>query len=288
VFLPHAGIFGVQTIHFDPTWTGSIVGVGNAAVLHLGSPVTGVRPTPLYTDGRLPIGSSATVVGFGSTGGGTPGPGLGLKRKGQVSTESCGTFASDDTNLCWTFDAPVGAAGTDSGICFGDTGGPLLVGDDETAVVAGINAKFSFNNNCLTGTQTAATDVFARREWLQAIGGDDIEQTSCGSTAHVSDPGSSTAGLESFLDSTTVEELWTVAVPAGAASFRAAINIPAVDANFDLYVRRGSAPAISPITADCVSITEGNAPEYCGIAQPQAGIYYVLVRRAAGAPPLTS
>ena len=89
--------------------------------------------------------------------------------------------------------------------------------------------------------------------------------------------------MDSFLDHTSNADLWTVDVPAGSASFRAAINLQSGGgADFELYVRHGSAPTVNPFEADCFSLTAGNAPEYCAINQPEAGTYYILVRRVAG------
>ena len=67
VFLPHAGLFSVQSISLDPLWSGQVG--PNAAVLEFLFPTSGIPPVPINTAGRPPFGTEATIVGFGGAGG---------------------------------------------------------------------------------------------------------------------------------------------------------------------------------------------------------------------------
>ena len=282
VFFQHAGVFSVESIELHPDWTGSIAGPGNVAVAKLLFPVNGVRPRPINTIGRPPAGTDAAIVGFGSTGG-LDFPGMGIKRAGLVTTATCNPPFFADSEVCWSLQAPLGPAGEDSGACVGDGGGPLLLdpvsGDP---VVAGIHSRLTAGNNCLADTGNAGTDVYVARQWIQSVGGTDLNATSCGATGQVGDSNSLVAAEDSRLETNEVDKLFEFEVPAGAAALRVTVNIAQGDGDFHLYVRRGEAPSLDPFIADCFSITSGNVPENCSVTQPEAGTWYALVRRIDG------
>ena len=65
VFFQHAGFFSVTSIALRPDFD---FPVGDVAVLKLGTPVTGIAPTPIDTLGPA-CGTTGTIVGFGRSGG---------------------------------------------------------------------------------------------------------------------------------------------------------------------------------------------------------------------------
>ena len=225
--LPSAcGLFSVQTINLDPTWTGPSLAPATprcsssssrppASRRSRSTPSGGLRSEP-----RRPSSASEPPrVGL-------PAPASESSARDRSRPRPAHRLASDDTDLCWTLQAPLGPAGQDSGICFGDSGGPLLIDASPGTVVAGIHSKFTFVQ------QLPRRHPSRRHRRVPAAGVDPVgrrrrprARTSCGTIAQVSDPGSATTGVDSFLDRTTFEELWTVDVPAGAASFRAAVNL---------------------------------------------------------------
>src|SRR5205085_4948728 len=118
VFFQHAGFFHVASIALHPTYN---FPVGDVAVLKLTTPVTGIAPTPIEAGPTPPFGTAATIAGFGRSG---PGSDYGLKRFGAVTTAPCGGTVSNTTSICFTFANPLGAPGSNSDTCNGDSGGP--------------------------------------------------------------------------------------------------------------------------------------------------------------------
>ena len=85
VFLPHAGLFPVASLALNPAPGGLQVYRKDLAVLKLGAPITGIRPSALNTMGPVPDGTLGTIVGHGFTLANE----LGLKQVGKVTTSPC-------------------------------------------------------------------------------------------------------------------------------------------------------------------------------------------------------
>src|SRR5262249_52552572 len=117
VFLQHAGFFEVASINMRSDFD---FPVGDVAVIKLKTPVTGIAPTAMDTSGAA-FGTSALIVGFGRTGGSNGD--YGLKRSGSVITAPCSDGVSDTTSICFDFNYPFGAPGSNSDTCNGDSGG---------------------------------------------------------------------------------------------------------------------------------------------------------------------
>src|SRR5262249_56321522 len=83
VFLQHGGIFAVSSIDVRSDF---LFPVGDVALVHLASPVTGVRPTPLNATAVPGPGTPGQIVGFGDSGTALD---YGLKRTGGVTTAQC-------------------------------------------------------------------------------------------------------------------------------------------------------------------------------------------------------
>lgn len=276
VFLQHAGAFAVASIAVNPSYDGDVADV---AVLRLAAPVTGIPPTPINRTVTPPHGTTGTIVGFGRQGGSYSD--YGLKREGTVSLAACPNDVSNVSSVCWDFDQPLGAPGTDSNTCHGDSGGPLFVDFGCGPVVAGITTD-GVNAECVTTDHSWDVNVYNYREFIEAAGGADLDRTTCGDGPQVGDPNVTVQADVGSMAPNLPDGLHTIVVPAGTTELRVTLN--AVDTtsvyeNFDLYLRFGGAPTLT--TYDCKAAAT-NQFGACAIAAPTAGTWYALVHRANG------
>lgn len=273
VFLQHAGFFSVTSVARHPSYEFPI---GDVAVLTLGTPVTGIRPVPIQSDGPPPFGSAGTIVGFGRTG---PGNEFGLKRLGSVTTNACGDGVTDATSVCWTFTSPLGTPGSNSNTCNADSGGPLFVDLGAGPTIAGVTSG-GITSNCLITDHSYDANVFAYHAWIAEQAGADLGAFACGNVVQVGEPGATTTAFEGAVGTTAHEARHTVIVPGGRSELRITMN--AIDdgvSDFDLYVKRGSPPTNADY--DCAQNGIGQFAA-CTVAAPEAGAWYVLVDRYAG------
>lgn len=183
VYFQHAGVISVAAIDVNP---GYVFGVsGDIAVITLGDDVDGLAPTPINTTGSPAHGTSGTIAGFGLTEGG--GADAGMLRQGAVQTASCAGSVPEAAHVCWAFTAPLGPLGADSNTCSGDSGGPLFIDFGSGPVVAGVTSGGD-NGVCLAPDLSFDSNVYQNREFIQAIGGADLNNTSCGTTSQIGDP----------------------------------------------------------------------------------------------------
>jgi hypothetical protein len=274
VFLQHAGLFAVDRIavrtDFDfPT--------GDVAVVTLAAPVTGIRPTPLQLSGSPAFGTAGTIVGFGRSGDGN-GDYL-LKRAGAVDTANCEPN-SNTTLVCWNYEDPVGPPGADANTCNGDSGGPLFVAGACGAVIAGITSGGN-SDECTPLDRSYDANVYTYRSYIQAAGGSDLGNVSCGGMPQVGEAGTVVEGVTDSLSASDTDDVHGFTLPAGLQEARFSMNgVDEGGADFDLYVKAGAPPTTS--NYDCRAIGSGQTG-YCAFAAPAAGDWYVLVRRAGGA-----
>ena len=277
VYLPNAGVFAVASIALHPSYHFPAADVG---VLKLAAPVTGVAPTAIETDAAPPFGTSSVIVGYGRSG--DPLFDYGLKRAGNVVTTSCTTIpspGSDTTSVCWDFTAPLGPPGTHSNTCNADSGGPLLVDLGSGVRIAGTTSGGS-SASCNPTDHSYDANVFTYRSFIEAQGGADLANTSCGSGPQVGDPGTTVVALDGSLSNATPDATQTFTVPNGTTTLRVAMN--AIDdggSDFDLYVKAGSAPTTT--VYDCGRFGP-NQFGVCEFTAPTPGTWYVLVHRFAG------
>ena len=124
---------------------------------------TGIAPSPLASQDP-PLGTDATIVGFGRSG----------RRRRRLRPQAPRRRRDrrlpgdlPDGLVCWNFDSPLGAPGTDSNTCNGDSGGPLFVEDAAgTPVLTGLTSGGS-SDTCLPADQSYDDDVAVQRSYIE-------------------------------------------------------------------------------------------------------------------------
>jgi len=279
VYLQHAGLVPVASITRHPSYREVTFPAFDAAVIKLGTWVTGVTPTLINQTDPLPfVPATGTIVGFGETRGGAND--YGIKRAGTVHTESCpaAVGVSNSDVVCWTFQNPLGAPGTNSDTCFGDSGGPLFLDLGAGPVVAGITSGGT-SNNCLPADDSFDANVFTHRAFI--LGQLDGDSTSaCGGLPPIGDAQTTVASNDGTLSASHPSDTYTVNVPAGANALRVVLN-GQDSGSFDvnLYVKQG--PGASPSSFDCKadgrSVFGG-----CTVNLPAAGTWSIDLERTLG------
>lgn len=278
VFLPHAGMFSVASITPHPSYD---FPAADVAVVKLGTAVEGVAPSVIETGSAPPPGTAGTIVGYGRSG--DPLFDYGLKRVGAVVTAACSDIpapGNDTTSVCWNYTAPVGAPGTDSNTCNADSGGPLFVDLGSGVRVAGITSGGA-SSSCQPADHSYDASVYTYRTFIQAEGGADLANTSCGIGPQVGEVGVTTLPLTGTLNGSNPQDAHAFTVASGTTRLLVALN--AVDdggADFDLYVKAGSAPTV--LTYDCTR-RGPNQFGICTFTAPATGSWHVLVDRFSGA-----
>jgi hypothetical protein len=273
-FLPHVGLLGIEGVRVAPNYQFGLA--GDLAVLDLISPVRGVRPRRINETARPPLGTPATILGFGVTSEG--GADAGILRAGLVATESCNGLVPDATHVCWTFAAPVGPPGADSNTCSGDSGGPLLAELGAGLALVGVHSGGSLSNCEAPPSPSFDADVFVERTWIRSQAGVDLDETACGEGPQVGDAAVSVAAFSGSASQTEIVHAFPV--PAGVRRLRATLNgVDDPGSDLDLYVQLGAPP--SPASFDCASTFTGSF-EWCELADPAPGSGFLMVRRALG------
>jgi len=281
VFLQHAGLVGVSAIRRHPNYRDADFPRYDVAVLRLATWVTGITPTAINQIDPLPfVPADGIIVGFGQTSGGAGD--YGIKRAGAVETRRCPASvtagATDADVVCWTFSAPLGAPGTDSNTCNGDSGGPLFLDLGAGPVVAGTTSGGT-SGDCLPVDDSYDANVFTHRAFILAQLGSD-STASCGGLAAVDDAETVVTTEDSALDAFNTLESYAITVPTAANALRVVLNGEdngAFDAN--LYVKRGT--GAGPSSFDCKA--DGRSVfGACTFDLPSPGTWSVAVERRAG------
>ncbi|HEX4962629.1 MAG TPA: trypsin-like serine protease [Thermoanaerobaculia bacterium] len=274
VFFQHAGLFAVSSVAVDPAYNAHS-GVSDVAILHLAAQVTNIAPSPLNRIGSPPLGLPGEIVGYGSTQ--TESTDDGIKRRGFVTTAACDPAAAGF--VCWNFKRPLGAPGTNSDTCFGDSGGPLFLSLGGRTVLAGVTSSGT-NSECAPVDNSFDDDVFSDLAWIDSQGGADLSATTCGPGPQIGGPGTTVLGSDLALSNSHNQVTTTVEVLVGTAELRVALNSADwFDNSNALYIRHG-APA-STTTFDC----KGDAPsgqQYCRVQNPAAGTWNILASHLVG------
>ncbi len=277
VFLQEAGLFPVAAVTINPGY--HFAEGGDVAVISLDDAATGIAPSALDTIERLPIGSVATIVGFGTSMGGRHAPNdAGIKRQGAVKTAACSSDIASDGHICWAF------VGSGSNTCEGDSGGPLFADFGGGVALAGVTSGGN-SLNCLAPDLGFDTDVFVNRAWILDAAGQDLGTASCAGPTAGNAP-TTTVSTGGQLDWATPQARMTFDVPAGTTLVRIGLNgqigsatFPDGPNDFDVFVRAGSPPSADNF--DC-SDTNPTSFGFCEVSSPRAGTWHVLVQRAEG------
>lgn len=274
VYFQHSGIYPVVGVSVNPGWAG--LGREDLAVLRLGAPVAGVQPSRLNTVGKPAVGVSTLLAGFGTT---PTGP-EGLKRSGLAVLASC--LIPNPLGLCYDFVAPIGAPGTDSTACPGDSGGPMFVSSGGTLLLAGATSGGVGPGaaDCTAPVQGVFSDVFSARPWIEGQAAGDLGQTTCGGLPSAGSPSAPWSFAADSLSAAQPGRTYTVQVPPGTRQLTVTLNGEDYFFNdFDLLVRHGAAPA--PFANDCESLSILSL-EACTIDDPQPGTWFLQARHFSG------
>jgi hypothetical protein len=273
-FLQHAArpLF-VESLRVAPGFDFGVA--GDVAVLKLRGPLRSIRPSRINTVASPTFGTPGTIVGFGRTASGALDSQI--KRVGAVTTGSCSVVPAS-THVCWSLTAPIGPPGTDSTICFGDSGGPLFADLGAGLRVAGVHSGGT--GLCQANDASFATDVHVERAWIGSQDGADQASAACGDGPQVGDAEVVTQAFQGTLVS---QAFHSFSVPPGTQELRVTLNAESGSApnDFDLYLRFGSPPTLS--TFDCASSQAGTF-EACEIADPAPGTWHVLLDVFVGGP----
>jgi hypothetical protein len=278
VFLQHAGVFDVVSVTKHPLYTDGGFPEFDVAVLKLAWPVTSIDPTEINSSISPPVGTIATIAGFGRSGGNEED--YGIKRAGLVETIDCTGLLAGLGNselVCWSFENPLGPVGSDSNTCNGDSGGPLFADLGGGEVVVGVTSGGA-NGLCLPTDYSYDANVYAYNAFIASQLGAD-STASCGGLPAVGDPtvlvGGESATLSSFVSSKTA----IVHVTGAPDELRFAINGENPDFDVDLYVKQGY--GVSTTVFDCKSDGVSNFGD-CVFPSPASGPWSVLIRRFSG------
>ncbi len=273
VFLQHAGFFAITKIQIDPRFT--FAERGDVAVVTLDDAPTGITPSMINAVARPAVGTSATLVGFGTTGGASIDNGI--KRTGKVTTAECVGDLPNDGQVCWQF------KGAGASSCVGDSGGPLFANLGNDMVVAG-SISGGESDDCSPPDSGFATDVFVSHEWISNAVGEDLSKRICSDLPTVETIGTTVFARTGKLDPATSEARFEFATPPSTTTLRVALNGQIFDEegndnDFDLYVR----PAAPPSRTDFLCDDEGSTPfGFCEVASPAPGIWHVLIAHVSG------
>ena len=279
VYLQHGGIFNVTGAVINPDFEFGVR--SDVALVTLAQPVTGVAPIVINNGGEPPLGTTVTLAGYGGIG--NPTPALapfhnGLLRTGSAVTSGC-TVVPESSHICFTFDDP-GAPGSDSNACFGDSGGPMFInGLGPSRVVVGVTSA-NDNPTCLSTTETFYADVSFDRDWIVSQAAGDLAPIQCSTLPTALGPNTM---VDSAEDSLNAGEFVNYEAHLGAGFTRLRITLngevqPAQ--NYNLYVKFGSAPTVTPPNYDCGSASPFSL-EACDFASPPEGSYFILVDNPA-------
>ncbi len=272
VFLPHYGVFGLAgiTIHSDYQFA-----LGHdLALITLAEAVPGAAPTLLATGDEIGSGLSATLVGYGATGG--LDFSFGIRRAGQGVTAAC-SIVPDDDQVCVQLTAPLGAPGTESGLCLGDGGASLLISQGGVQRLAGVGSGTT-SLDCQPPGESFFADVPDNRAWIEATAGADLGTSACG--AAPIGGGSTSSGSTDSLAGGDDDDTFAVEVPAGTQQLRATLVgdlFGPLDG--DLYARAGAQPTVTEFDA---ASQNPSTIESIVVDAPAAGTWNFLAHRFDG------
>src|SRR5262249_46991517 len=158
----------------------------------------------------------------------------------KVTTASCSSIpspGSNTTSVCWDFESPIGPPGADSNTCYADSGGPLLIDFGSGDVVAGTTSGGS-SATCMPTDHSYDANVFTYRAFIQAQGGADLGNATCGSLPQAGTGGAAVLSASGSLTAASPNGTHSFTVPSGLFALRVAMNgEDNGSSDFDLYVK---------------------------------------------------
>jgi hypothetical protein len=271
IFFQHAGFSHVRQIYVNPDWERGKR--ADLALLNLSDKILGVQPTPINEFTPPDLDQNVTIVGFGNTGDGEPD--AGKKRVGAAVTAECPATVLNPPNVCWNFEEPVGAPGTDSNTCEGDTGGPMFGDVGKGSVLLGIHSTQW--PQCNADAVGIDTNVYRNRAWIDLITGDDSKQTQCKSTPRVGvDPEVLTQSIEDTMIAAVDEKVYEFDIPDNTEILRVGVNgFNERNGDYDIFVGLDRVP--TKTDNDCEQRGKGKFG-FCEFTNPTAKKVYVLIK----------
>lgn len=282
VYLQNGGINAVASVAYHPSY--DMTGSGHdVAIVKLVTAVAGIHPAKVNSTHNLQalgIGLAGTVVGFGRTGGASD---YGVKRYGAMATAHCDTTRTggegDSTIVCWNYDSNVGPAGTDSNVCYGDSGGPMFMNFAGSTEVVGVTSAGS-SVNCAPVAHSWDASVFYNSAWiLGQLGADSTE--SCGINAPVADPATIVHQNSGSLSINSVVASFSVDV--GATPGPLVFTLNGTDDgvfNPNFFVKHGTGASAASYDCKASGLSVFGS---CSFTNPVAGTWSVFVQRMTGA-----
>jgi len=276
VFLAHVGRTDVTRVAIHPDF--DFTHGGDLAVVTLASPVATVEPASVNGVGRPTLGTEATIVGFGNTGGPTFNQNdFGIKRRGTVHTSLCTADVDANNHVCWEF----GDVGSNT--CGGDSGGPMFIDFGTGRRVAGVTSG-GHSPTCLAPDTGFDTDIFVHLDWLGEALFESESGAPCPDGPRLGSDLVTTQYADGVLRRSDNAKSFPISVPENAARMVVTLNgalfsdnVGATTNEFSLFVLRAGAAV-----PDCVDTTLGPF-DVCTIEQPAAGAWEARVTRLRGA-----
>lgn len=282
VYLQNGGLAPVSSITYHPSYNPAFSG-RDVAIVKLASPVTGIAPTAINTTHNLQamgLGLDGLIAGFGRTGGGSD---YGVKRYGAVTTANCNTAQTsgegNDVLVCWDYTSPVGAPGTDSNTCNGDSGGPLFMDFAGVREIVGVTSA-GVDINCQPTDHSWDASVYYNASWILGQLGADSTST-CGGFAPVGAPSTEVTPHNGSLSSGTPTASHTVNLSGAPTLVRFTLNGTdngSFNPNFFVKEGLGASATLFDCKGDGASVFGA-----CEFTNPSAGPWSIFVQQAAGA-----
>jgi hypothetical protein len=280
VFFQELGFFRVKAIRWEKDkynfpyfdW----------AILTLDKPVEGIAAMAINASVEPLNGSTATIVGFGRTGGSRFD--YGIKREGSVKISACPASLAQSRVLCWRYDADIQSKSSAQNTCNADSGGGIFMRDNDgpriVEKVLGI-VSGGRDKDCMKNDLSYNVDVFQYRDWIDATGEGRLQPGMCGHPLWYS-AASEPVRNKFRLGTDAPEVRFAVEVPQGTAALRVAMNAEdnGSGANeFQISVSKGQ--TLANFKDECTGSGSGRFA-FCEIAHPQPGVWTIALSRKKG------
>jgi hypothetical protein len=125
-------------------------------------------------------------------------------------------------------------------------------------------------------------NVFLYRFWIQAQGGPDLNNVTCGTQSQVGDTDTNAFAFSGQITAAAPIATHSFQVTPGTAVLQVTMNAIDNGSDFDLFVKAGSPPSLS--TYDCRQNGPGQFAS-CTFQAPAGGTWYALVVQSVGSGP---